>query len=364
MALTNLRAYVSTGASLVAVGNGMVLHGSDGGAEEPPAEEPATRDDLVAGVDQPTLENTGVLDGVSRTDYSGGSESSLPSGTYENLNFPNGDIVLVNGRTYTFRNCLFHGAGDACDSLVRAYGAGTWTAQFYDCSFVPEWSAHDDDDTTGGHTQAADGIKGHHFELYRCQFLNCVDGVFIFDTTNPGVDVGVVVQQCYIGGAAFWRPDEQGRPEGTHNDGISINDGHAIQIVGNTIVWFNDPAIGDAAFSEFTGGDGELHGLEADNDPEQWANGDGIFARRSVGTIDALVIDQNWITGGIVNIRISGSSGTITNITITGNRLGNDGVDEGSAGANMSIDTDSYTDRILVAENHQVDGTGVSMVLT
>ena len=350
MALTAVSAYYSTGSQLNRFLDGNVI-------------TPSGRDALVAGTYWPDTTTAGVLSGVSRSSYSGGDESNLPTGTYENLNFTSA-VTLKNGRTYTFRNCMFSPDGTSADSAIMAYSTGTWTADFYDCTIAPTWPAHDDDGTTGGHVQAMEGIKGHHFRLYRCHITGTVDGVFIFNTESSGAVGTVVVQQCLIEKAAFWRPDEQARPEGTHNDGIAINSGSGISIVGNNIEWFNDPTIGDAPFSEFTGGDGGLHGLEAGNNPEQWANGDAIFVRRSLGVIDSLVIDQNRVTGGIVNLRISGSSGTITNLTITDNRFGNDGIDEGSAGVNVSMDTASKTDALDYTGNLQEDLTAFSEFLT
>lgn len=322
-----------------------------------------SRDDLVSGVDIPTLENTGVLSGVSRSNYSSAGIINIDAGaSFENQNF----LHPVNIRTadpVTFTNCLFAPPGDYDDSLAFCTHSAVADVTFTDCTFQPTWGAHADNDTSEGHGEVPAGIKGHHFTAHRCQFLDLDDGIQVFNTNSPGGTVDVDIQQCYFGDFAFWRPDPLGRPEGTHNDGIQVADGGTILIRGNYFSGFNNPAIGDAQFSEYSAG-GDLHGLPADYDPEQWINGACVFAKEDVGNITGLVIDKNWLFGGQVQINIS-STGTISGVTITDNICGNGGtVDAGRYDTNIWVGASSYAAATDISGNLQEDSSAIDLVQT
>lgn len=322
-----------------------------------------SRADLVWGVDQPTLLNTGVLAGVTRTAYVSGGFTSFPAGTYNNLNFTinsfNG-LTLVNGRTYAFNNCNFTAVGSTVQRLINGTGAGTWTATFTDCTFGATWSAHTDNSAAGGHLVAPFGFRGHHATFLRCQARDLNDGL------SPGGVVGatnVTIQQCYIDHFAFWRPDQNARVEGTHNDGISCDGGTGTQILGNTIKGFNNPTVGDAAFSEHTGTDGKLHGLNPGDDPEQWSQGVPIFVINIGANVSHNTrIEGNWLTGGQVQINVSGGGGTVTGTIIKNNRFGNDGtLDKGRYNKNVWIKAANYTAAADVSGNTQMDGSPVTV---
>lgn len=340
------------------------LHsGGDWVIGDPPV-DPNDRSGLVAGEDEPTLLNTGVYSGVSRTSYTSGGFTSFPSGTYDDLNFSSlgvNGLTVVSGRTYTFNNCDFTSTGVA-HRFINASGSGTWSLTFNDCSFNTTWPAHQQNNTTGGHYIAALAIRGHHYTVNRCQFRGFNDPIGVGSITGAS---GVIIQQSYMDNFCYWRPDQNGRVEGTHNDGVAVDGGTGTVIRGNTILGFNDPTIGDAQYSQFTGSDGRLHGLEAGNDPEQWMNGAPIFLRASGSSVNNTVIDRNWLTGGQVQINISGSSGTITGTTVTGNRMGNNGtIDEGRYGTNVWFHAASRTAATDVSGNVQMNGSPAQITNT
>lgn len=323
------------------------------------------RSSLVSGIDQPTLTNTGVLPEVSRSNY--GGSSTVPNGTYENLNFLGGNFSFGLGGT--FNNCLIEGDGASFDALGRNYTGNTSVSVFTDCTIKATWDAHTNDHTAGGHVATTDGWKGHHVEFWRSQILNVNDGLFFFNSVNPSTASGVRVEQSWIGKLAFWRPETETNPdrtEGTHNDCIAINDGTGIILRGNTIWAYNDETIGDATLSETALISGFRHGLEPKNDPEQWCNGAGIFIRRSIGSCNDFVIDKNWIYGGQIGINVSGNSGNVDGGTITGNRFGNVGTIHAGLNDPQHIwyHTSSYTNRTDVSGNVQLDGNPANIAFT
>lgn len=313
----------------------------------------ADRSTLVSGTDIPTLENTGVLPGVPRTAH-GGSYTISSGGNYENLDFATSGsrVRITTSEPVTFTNCAFTQPGDSVDTCVTIEGASSDSdVTFTDCTFHPTWSAHVADDTTGGHVEAAVGCKISYGSVtfLRCQFLDTADGINIFRGTHD-------IQQCWIGKSAYWRPDEAGRPEGGHNDGIQFYGDGGSLVRGNYFDGFANTSIGDAQFSEFTGGDANLHGLEADHDPQAWINA-CIFMQENTIGITNTVIDKNWLKGGVVQIHVSDALGATSGISITDNVFGNEGTDD--AGKNniaIYIGTASNSAATAISGNVCFDG--------
>jgi hypothetical protein len=328
---------------------GVILLGGDA---------PPSRDDLDWQVDDATLDNTGVLPGVSRTTYIAGDESSLPEGEYENLDFLNNTVTLVNGREYLFENVLF-GQTWARTRMINALNYSGPSAVFRDISINPDWSGftHNSTWSVNSHLSPV-GIRGHHFEMYRPQIRQCNDGIGVGGVTGAS---GVIIEMPYIDKFTFMRPDQNNRSEGTHNDGIAIDAGTGTIVRAATILGFNDPTIGDAAFSQFTGPDGRLHGLDSGNDPEQWMNGACIFVINQDSSVADTQILRGRLTGGQVQVNISGTFGTVTGTTLKDVVFGNDGtVDKGRYNKNVWFNSASYTARTDVSGNTQMSGVAVT----
>lgn len=333
MALTTVTAWYSDGAD--------IYRFSDGGTL------PSGRDTLVAGTDEPTPSNTGIIDGITLTDYSSPTSISADT-TIENRRIT--AILTVNAANVTFRNCHFNATATAAGHQVKCWDAGVSNLQFIDCTFEPDWSSvpHTVSDTAGGHSQVPAAIKGHNFTALRCKFIGVGDCAQIFNTNAAAANV--VFQQCYAIDFAHWRPFS-GDSTGLHNDGIQISGGTNIDILGNAFHGYNSLSIGDGQALEGSSGSFPSgHGTPSTywntgDDNKKWIYGACIFAKPDSTDIETLTIDGNWLYGGAVQINISDTGGTPQpDLVITNNRFGNPGtVDGGKDDTPAIIATGSRT---------------------
>lgn len=259
------------------------------------------RDDLVVGVDQPTLSNTGVRNKAGLTVVT----SLVPDGsTYRNLEV-RAVVNFNNAPPSRFENCWFRGptgTPSTNGAMLKMWDSGNQRGHvFVDCTIEPQaphfrWN----------------GILGYGFTARRCQFLSNTDHVGLYnnngtDSTKSG-PLDVTIEQCYFGGNGWWPQsiDTGGGAIGSHCDQVQYQGGSNVVVRGNT----------------FTGKIGQQFGPNSYGD---YNTNSVLMLKPDVGQITGLVWEKNWIDGGRVSINIANDppDRTLGNIgAIRDNRFG------------------------------------------
>lgn len=310
------------------------------GQGEPPPPV-VDRSTLVPGTYKPSLGVVGVLPGVTRSSVTGNRTISSAT-TIQNENLSAGKISIGAGATgtITIKNVFFHGLAaisSGNDSLIRATSNHTANVVIEDCTFWP--------DVPNKYTS---GILGHHFTLRRCLFINVEDGVQIYNTNNVNAAVNVTIEGCYIDRLAFWQPDANNRPEGSHNDCIQIQGGNVITIRGNLLSGMKDPNVGD-------------YGPGSTYYPSQTANA-AIQILEDVGTnIHTVTIDRNWMYGGGATVNLYDGGSAHTGFAMTDNKFANSGqLNSPRIGWDALISAATY-DAGTITGNTREDGTAAAI---
>lgn len=250
------------------------------------------RSSLVLGVDKPTLDNTGLLPSIARTDYNSPSYSgttlvTVAAGTYANQNFY-GDISLSGSGTWTFDNCRFiggtgHPSGNRGIVGTSGITAGGW-ATFTDCEIYAQSPSY-----------FRDGINGHRFTVRRCYIHNVNDAI----GSGAGT-AGGIIEQNLLGPLEYWSQDPA-HGDGTHNDGIQIQGGGPWTIRGNMANAYNVNAAGSTVSSDRPVSSGAWAGY--------YYGGSGIILNQNTGAIDGTtLIEKNWLAGGYAQLQINRGS--------------------------------------------------------
>jgi len=268
------------------------------------------RDGLVAGVDKPTAQTTGVLAGVTLTPVyppAGSDTIVLSPGTYENREYW-GQVRVSGGQgsTATFRNCAFHGPSpdasiyDSLSGMVtNHHPSGNPPADppylsFYDSVFsaLPWLEGHPNRPSTPSNPERLSqtaGLHGGNFNLQRCEITGVQDGINL--TTGGGTKFTIELSRIH--GMLFrnnWFGPSDGR---SHSDAIQFNRAKNVVIRGNIIggerdmvgyrTWPGGYNSGDDAWNS-----GIMLKQESDNSD---------FYR-----IEFVLIEKNWIYGGTAGI--------------------------------------------------------------
>jgi hypothetical protein len=202
------------------------------------------RENLVYGQYIPDASTTGLV---------------TPESELEDWNNPAADTVSINAGAVIvnkivygdmtclgdaeFRNCLLVGGNNTLTSgnkgiLTRnSSGAITGIVKFYDCRF-----------RVRKESDRRDCVIGRQFELYRCHLSGGVDCIGIYaSTAAPTAGAFVKVKGCLLEDMAYTYPAAS-QDDGTHNDGIQIQGGHTIEIVGNAIWGTAHKMVGSGTF--------------------------------------------------------------------------------------------------------------------
>lgn len=259
--------------------------------------------DFILGTTIPTASNTGCAPGIltSNTYYTG-SATITASGTVIENCIIDKDLDIRTSNV-TIRNCYFIGGTDgASTSMIKATNAGCFNLQVSRVTANPRVKS-----------DVRNFLVGHDYTAIRCDVSGVVDA-FRVHNTNVGtadVDVAIKLQGNYIHDATFYYP-ATGQSDGTHNDGVQIENGRNIEITGNSIHAFIDPNVGQA------------------QDPSSpWYPSQRtlscIIVTPNVGPCADITIDKNWFYGGRWPVNLSeGGRGAVVNFLMTGNRFAGD----------------------------------------
>lgn len=223
----------------------------------------------------------GVYSGVARTTQAGVTitagglvESRTVTGR---INLPaqggqaNAPMVL--------RNCELVGptaAPAGGDGIIAGTGANHIPLVLEDCTIHPQVAHY-----------FRNGAMGHHIVMRGCDVYGGVDGMDVFNSSDPTGPTGVVIEGCRFHDSSYFASNAAGDPDSqTHNDtGLQIMGGSDTRIVGNVIDGF------------LAGGALNTHGTNVSNAC--------IMIKPDVGTITNLEIRGNWFDGGRVPINLA-----------------------------------------------------------
>lgn len=254
------------------------------------------RDLLVYGTYKPDITTTGILSGTILTDYNTPTTNTvtLPEGTVISNKTIYGDITPTGN--VSLNNCRLVGSGVIASSntgVLNCTGNRTGILTATDCEISPRKE-----------TSVRDCALGKQFELYRCYIHGGIDGVGIYAKAgSASPNCNVVVAGCYITDRAYFMPDYQNgvsgatwHADGSHNDGIQIQGGLNIHILGNHIenTSHSDPAAQANPSYPWLDAAGE-------------ANGQGITVSNGqlTGIDNSLLIEQNWFSHGKAQISVA-----------------------------------------------------------
>jgi len=271
-----------------------------------PLSDPYAGRPTTYGVVQPDGTNTGTVSSVTitRTSHTGDLTLSTPGDeNWINYDFHGRVKVNSSGRKY-FKNCWFYGNGALTSNTacLDCTNANVTNVIAEDCTMIP---------TTP--TLWQDGIIGHHYTATRCNVQYCADGFGVYNTSDPTGDLGVTIQMCYVTNFGWWYPDPN-QSDGTHSDGIQIQGGANMQVLGNYIHGYYNTSIGTSPW-------GRLN-LTTVKDPLHH-NVSNMMYTPNVGAITNTFVDKNWFYGSEIAVNASSSGNNGNNIgTWTNNIFG------------------------------------------
>lgn len=246
---------------------------------------------------KPDATTTGVPTGTALTTHIG---NMIPGSgvTLENLDIY-GRVIIQNPNV-TIRKCRIRGTSTECAPLVQAYGSTVTNALIEDCTLIPDYPLSGASSSAAG---GSDAVTGHDYTVRRCHVTKTIDGFGIFNTSNPGGPVNVVIEQNYVHDLTFISPDPGHTDNKTHNDCVQIQGGSGITIRGNNFVGSLDQT--SSQFGTFA--------------PTTFSNS-AMQVGQNVGAISGLLFDHNWVDGGAASLNIYNVYANLG--SITNNRFG------------------------------------------
>lgn len=253
--------------------------------------------------------NTGVLPGVTRTNYNSpatadsvtisGPNASRADGEYRNLDFW-GDVTIA-APNLVFRNCYFHG-GTVVPSgnrgCVTLNGNGNHAnAQFFDCTASAQSPSY-----------YRDGWVGNNYTATRCRAFNVNDGFGAFSVPGGPGDCNVELYGCYSHDLVFWSQDPA-HSDGTHNDGIQYQGGTHFRAIACHVIGRNVDATGSVSA----------------NPKNPYTNGNGIVINQNTAPASDVLIDQCQFEMCAVQLNLNrGSTYASLNVSLGANKYGRD----------------------------------------
>ncbi len=271
---------------------------------------PVGRDLLVYGVDKPNATTTGVIGGTTLTVYSETPEATnnytFPGATTVENKIIYGDLKPpTNGAAVTLKNCLLVGgnhipSGQSGVVDCNSGRPGTGVMTLIDCTIDPRRPSLN-----------RDCIVGHRYEIFRCDLSKGIDGAGIFITNANGTSAAVKVYGCYIHDLVYFYPDYDNgvsgatvHTDGTHNDGIQIQGGANIHVLGN---YMRNTSFLGAGSSANPDKPWLLSGTT------KWINGATIIIQKQSVTaaLSNVIVEQNWIESGLSGVNMKPGSYTV-----------------------------------------------------
>lgn len=288
-----------------------------------PASADTSRSSLIPGTYKPTSANTGVITGTVLTAHNTSYSDLIitTDGTVlENLDIY-GDIK-VRARNVVIRNCRLRGGKHIPGSntgIVDANSGACYNLLVEDCTIIPDRPNY-----------YRDGIVGHEYTARRNRIKRTNDGLGIFNKPGGSVQANVTAEGNYINELTWWSYDPA-HSDGTHNDGIQVQGGENIRIVGNTVVG------------------SVVAGAGSSPNPRGAHGGCTIMLQQNVAKLANVLVEKNWVDDGQTSINIAvGSKYSDIKVTVQKNFLGRNQFDFGNGS--------KYPIRIISRSKSQVSG--------
>ncbi|GAA1996912.1 hypothetical protein JL107_12825 [Nakamurella flavida] len=257
----------------------------------PPVSTPPVSTPPVSGARKPDAGNTGVPVGTRLSRYDG-PLTITQDGTVIDGKEVYGDL-RIQARNVVIRNSYLH-----CGSDVTPTNSGCIDANHANV-FNLTIDRNTIDPDRPSYTR--DGIVGHEFTARGNHILHTNDGIGIFNRPGGSSAANVRVEGNYIHDLTHWN-DSPYHTDGTHNDGIEVQGGENIAIVGNTI-------IGSAVAGDGLG----VFGLHA---------GSAIIVVQNVTPVKNLVIEKNWLDDAQNTVCIQQGKFATVELTMQDNQFG------------------------------------------
>ncbi len=253
---------------------------------------------------KPTASNTGVPAGKTLKPYntSGADLVITKDGTVLDGLDIYGDIK-VRAKNVTIKNSRLRGGKGIPKNntgIVDSTNSNVSNLVIQDNTIIPDRASY-----------YRDGIVGHDYKALRNHIQGTNDGLGIFNRPGGPATANVTAEGNYIHDLTFWSNDPAHR-DGTHNDGIQVQGGQNIRIVGNNIVATSKPGPGSAP------------------NPRGNKAGAGILLQQNVAKLANVTVNKNWVDGGLSSINIDHGKYSNITVTLSENRLGRNQFDFGN----------------------------------
>jgi hypothetical protein len=261
----------------------------------PPAPAPTppapTRDNLVYGTYEPNSVNTGYDASTTLTPYNADTTDSFTlskGGVIENK-IIYGDLKYTGSENLLIKNSL----------LVGGRHQPSYASAIVDLNSTRGGIVTIQDSTVRARVPRdnRDGVTGYKYRAYRNDVSKTVDGfgAFVVPSRAGTKSADIVIAGNYVHDVAYTYKNQVAHADGTHNDGLQIQGGRNIRVVGN---YFN--------MTSFTMDGGGI------NPDKPWligtnnANGVGVMVQDNTGAgIDnTVVIEKNYFARGLANVGI------------------------------------------------------------
>ncbi len=253
---------------------------------------------------KPTASNTGVPAGKTLKPYntSGADLVITKDGTvldgldiYGDIKVRAKNVTIKNSRLRGGKGIPKHNTG-----IVDSTNSNVSNLVIQDNTIIPDRASY-----------YRDGIVGHDYKALRNHIQGTNDGLGIFNRPGGPVTANVTAEGNYIHDLTFWSNDPAHR-DGTHNDGIQVQGGQNIRIVGNNIVATSKPGPGSVP------------------NPRGNKAGAGILLQQNVAKLANVTVNKNWVDGGLSSINIDHGKYSNITVTVSENRLGRNQYDFGN----------------------------------
>ncbi len=243
---------------------------------------------------KPDWSNTGIPVGTDLTVYYGDIVITSPGTVIDSLDVYG--YIKVRAADVTIRR-----------SRIRGTGAASGNIGLIDCNHAAARNVLIEDNLLVPDSPSVwvDGVIGKEYTARRNNVYNTVDGFGVYNAQDWTGACNVTIESNFIHDLAFFSMDPN-HSNGTHNDGIQVQGGSNVNILGNNILMFYSQKHGTLDYSSRSGGNGILIG----------ANLSPITDSRMTG---------NWLNGGIDGMYIlRGHSSEMRFGTVSDNRFGHD----------------------------------------